>query len=242
MGEWPDDLLAGSDRARPLPPALRQQLEEQLLSGADAARPLDSELSARLASDLSDPIAVALADVDGPRDLSPELRRRVQSRLGRRHRRARQMLAAAAAVVVVIAGAGVLVRWATESRSSPGRPVAASAPASTVPAAGGQGGIAGASPAAGPITGAASRLDQSAASAVNPPAGPSAGGTWVTIIGHGFTGTTAVRFGETAAARFVVVSDVQLRVLTPVHPAGVVEVTVVTPAGPRPAGRYTYGP
>jgi hypothetical protein len=246
MAEWPDDLLAGSDRPRPLPPALRQRLEEHLLSGADAARPLDSELSARLASDLSDPVAVALADADGPRDLSPELRRRLQSRIGRRHRRARQLLAAAAAVVVVIAGAGVLVRRATESRSSAGRPVAASAPASTVPGAlsagpKSQGGVAAVSPTAGSGAGAANRLDQAAPSAVNPPGGPSAGGTWVTITGNGFTGATAVRFGETAAAPFVVISDGQLRVLTPAHPAGVVDVTVVTGAGTRVAGRYSYG-
>ena len=241
MAEWPDDLLAGTDRPRALPPALRRRLEEQLLSGADTARSLTPELSAKLASDLSDPVAVVLADVDGPRDLRPELRRQLHSQLGRTRRRAR-VVAAAAAAVIVIAGAGVVVRRATESRSS-GRPVAAApAPPSTVLAQGGQAdsGLA-ARPTAGPVAGAGNRIDSSAPAPVNPPAGPSAGGTWVTITGNGFTGATAVRFGSTAAARVVVVSDDQLRVLTPAHPAGVVDVTIVTPAGTRPVGRYTYG-
>ncbi|RJT91631.1 hypothetical protein D6T64_01480 [Cryobacterium melibiosiphilum] len=61
---------------------------------------------------------------------------------------------------------------------------------------------------------------------VDPPTGPEAGGTTVTLTGQCFTGATAVLFGGVAATSFVVVSDT---VITAVVPAGtgVVDVTVV---------------
>ncbi|MBL8913972.1 MAG: IPT/TIG domain-containing protein [Archangium sp.] len=66
---------------------------------------------------------------------------------------------------------------------------------------------------------------------LTPPTGPIAGGTSVTIVGTGFTGATAVRFGTVDAASFTVVSGTEITVTTPAAPAGAVDVTVVTPAG-----------
>ena len=52
--EYPEQLLAGSDRPRPLPPPLRARLEEALegLAGSDAvtaARPLSGDVRDKLA-------------------------------------------------------------------------------------------------------------------------------------------------------------------------------------------------
>ena len=68
-------------------------------------------------------------------------------------------------------------------------------------------------------------------SAVNPNAGPIAGGTSVTITGTNFTGATAVSFGGTAAASFAVVSATSITATSPAHAAGAVDVTVTTPNG-----------
>ena len=68
-------------------------------------------------------------------------------------------------------------------------------------------------------------------SAVNPNAGPIAGGTGVTITGTNFTGATAVSFGGTAAASFAVVSATSITATSPAHAAGAVDVTVTTPNG-----------
>ncbi|HUY64760.1 MAG TPA: IPT/TIG domain-containing protein, partial [Acidimicrobiales bacterium] len=79
-------------------------------------------------------------------------------------------------------------------------------------------------------------------SGLTPDRGPRSGGTWVTIEGSGFTGTTVVRFGS-HAARFVVLSDSRLRAEAPAGAAGSVDVEVTTPPGtsvPSPSGRYSY--
>lgn len=79
--------------------------------------------------------------------------------------------------------------------------------------------------------------------AVNPPTGPPAGGTNVTITGSGFTGATAVRFGAVDAGSFTVVSDNEI---TATSPAGslTVDVTVTTPQGTtvptNPGSKFTY--
>lgn len=65
---------------------------------------------------------------------------------------------------------------------------------------------------------------------INPTTGPEAGGTTVTIVGSGFTGTTGVTFGDTDATDFNVVSDNQITATTPAG-TGSVAVTVNTPAG-----------
>jgi hypothetical protein len=72
-----------------------------------------------------------------------------------------------------------------------------------------------------------------AVTALNPSAGTTAGGTTVTVTGCGFTGTTAVRFGGTAAG-FTFVSDTQVTAVSPAGAAGTVDVTVTTPLGTSP--------
>jgi PKD repeat protein len=84
---------------------------------------------------------------------------------------------------------------------------------------------------------------QPAVTAVSPATGPVAGGTLVTITGSGFTGATAVRFGETAGSGMTVVSGERITVRSPAHAAGSVYITVTTPGGTSPqtaAARFTY--
>jgi hypothetical protein len=66
---------------------------------------------------------------------------------------------------------------------------------------------------------------------VVPSAGPTSGGTVVTISGSGFTGSTSVTFGGTPATTFIVNSATQITATTPAHAAGTAPVVVVTPAG-----------
>jgi hypothetical protein len=72
-------------------------------------------------------------------------------------------------------------------------------------------------------------------SGISPIRGLYNGGTVVTITGCGFTGATAVNFGATAAAAKTVDSDTQITATSPAHAAGLVDVTVTTPAGTSPA-------
>ena len=78
---------------------------------------------------------------------------------------------------------------------------------------------------------------------VAPAAGPTGGGTSVTITGTGFTGTTAVDFGSTAATNVTVVSGSQITATAPAGSTGTVDVTVTTPGGTSAtstADQYTY--
>ncbi len=77
---------------------------------------------------------------------------------------------------------------------------------------------------------------------VTPNGGPEAGGTLVTITGTGLTNATSVMFGTTAATGLVVDSDQQITATSPAG-TGVVDVTVVTPAGTSPLNNgdvFTY--
>jgi len=56
--------------------------------------------------------------------------------------------------------------------------------------------------------------------AVDPPTGPMAGGTLVTITGACFTGATNVLFGNTPATRFTVISDTQVTAISPAEFSG----------------------
>ena len=79
---------------------------------------------------------------------------------------------------------------------------------------------------------------------LSPVTGPPAGGTVVTLTGTGFGRASAVSFGGTTSTRFVRVSPTTLRVTTPPHAAGPVDVRVTTPGGISPVGagaRYAYG-
>jgi large repetitive protein len=65
---------------------------------------------------------------------------------------------------------------------------------------------------------------------ITPSSGSVGGGTTVTISGSNLTGTTAVSFGEAAAAQFTVESDSQVTAIAPAG-AGTVDVSVTTPSG-----------
>ncbi|WP_241759652.1 IPT/TIG domain-containing protein [Pyxidicoccus parkwayensis] len=75
-------------------------------------------------------------------------------------------------------------------------------------------------------------LDDPRITDVTPLTGPQSGGTQVVLMGRGFEGTTAVRFGNTPAPLFQVDSPFQLTATTPPGPsAAATNVTVVTPHG-----------
>ena len=79
---------------------------------------------------------------------------------------------------------------------------------------------------------------------ISPASGSIAGGTSVTISGTSFTGATAVKFGSTAATGVIVVSATSITATSPVHAAGIVDVTVTTPSGTSAtsaADKFTYG-
>ncbi|UDF32539.1 UNVERIFIED_ORG: IPT/TIG domain-containing protein (plasmid) [Roseateles sp. XES5] len=79
--------------------------------------------------------------------------------------------------------------------------------------------------------------------AVAPNAGPTSGGTSVTITGTDFLGATAVSFGGTPAASFTVNSDTQIFATAPAGAVGVVNITVTTPGGTSTASaadQFTY--
>jgi hypothetical protein len=76
---------------------------------------------------------------------------------------------------------------------------------------------------------------------VAPLTGPITGGTAVTITGTGFSGATAVAFDGVAATDVVVSSDTSITATTPAHAAGLVAVSVTTPAGTSTVpGLFTY--
>lgn len=76
---------------------------------------------------------------------------------------------------------------------------------------------------------------------VTPSAGPTTGGTIVTITGSAFTGATDVLFDGDSGVNLTVDSDTQITVATPAHAAGSVDVTVVAPGGTAVAGNgFTY--
>ena len=70
---------------------------------------------------------------------------------------------------------------------------------------------------------------------LSPTSGITAGGTQVTITGTNLAGASAVQFGGAAASNVVVnAAGTQLTASSPAGSAGMVYVTVVTAAGPRP--------
>jgi hypothetical protein len=71
-----------------------------------------------------------------------------------------------------------------------------------------------------------------AISSMNPHAGPTAGGTTVTINGSHFLGTTAVMFGNLSASSFNIVSDIKITAVSPASGrAMTVNVHVTNPCG-----------
>jgi hypothetical protein len=81
---------------------------------------------------------------------------------------------------------------------------------------------------------------------VSPTTGPKTGGTVVTITGSGFTGVTAVMFGQSAASSFTFNSDTSITATSPsASNLGTVDITVTTPLGTSAtssADQFTYVP
>jgi hypothetical protein len=78
---------------------------------------------------------------------------------------------------------------------------------------------------------------------VSPHEGPIAGGTEVTVTGERLGGATAVRFGESAALGYTVVSSSEIIAVSPPHVAGTVDINITTPegaSGATAADHYTY--
>ncbi|HEY3923747.1 MAG TPA: IPT/TIG domain-containing protein [Acidothermaceae bacterium] len=77
---------------------------------------------------------------------------------------------------------------------------------------------------------------------ITPAAGPTSGGTSVTINGTGFTGATTVRFGSVAAT-FMLTSSTKITAVAPAQSAGTRDISVKTPGGTSAAvtaDRFTY--
>jgi hypothetical protein len=78
---------------------------------------------------------------------------------------------------------------------------------------------------------------------LDPAAGSAGGGTRITIMGEGFTGATAVKFGAVAAAAFTVASDAHITSTAPAGAAGAVPVTVTAggkTSAAHAAAQFTY--
>ncbi len=85
--------------------------------------------------------------------------------------------------------------------------------------------------------------DQPTVDSISPAQGPTAGGTAVQIYGTNLSGTTTVMFGGVAATGITVVSASQVNVTAPAQSAGIVNVTLTTPAGTSAVNggdEYTY--
>ncbi|PTL79262.1 IPT/TIG domain-containing protein [Vitiosangium sp. GDMCC 1.1324] len=79
-------------------------------------------------------------------------------------------------------------------------------------------------------------------SSVSPAAGPSSGGTSVTLRGSGFAPGATVRFGGVAATSVLVVSGTSISAVSPAHEPGRVDVEVINSDGGRAvqAGAFLY--
>jgi hypothetical protein len=66
---------------------------------------------------------------------------------------------------------------------------------------------------------------------LSPEAGPTTGGTTVTITGSNFDSTAAVSFGGVTGTGVTLLSSAQLTVVTPVAVEGQIQVTVTTAGG-----------
>lgn len=78
---------------------------------------------------------------------------------------------------------------------------------------------------------------------ISPTAGPTLGGTTVTIIGTNLAGATAVKFGAVNATGITVNSATSMTARSPAGAAGTVDVTVTTPGGTSvtsAADQFTY--
>jgi len=235
---YPELLLAGSDRPRPLPPGMRARLEEALAELSP--RPLSVDVRDRLKSTLSAP------------EQGPAPRR------GRWKWRPLAVTAGAAAAIALVAG--LLVPGLVHERGAPtaAKPLAPRAelglPAGHVPK--GAKSVASTAQAvrpgvAKPPTAGAS-VGFAAGSALNEPvmvlglvpsSGPTSGGNWVSLSGPGLYRIDYVVFGTSRAKKVERVSLSEVKVLAPAHAPGTVYVRAHSAKGTSAASaatRYTY--
>ncbi len=253
MTEWPGDLLGQSQAPRPLPPDVRDRLEEVLLTGdlstESATAELEPDLSKRLETALGDPVADAMEDVDRPRSLRPATDKSLERAFASRGKRRRVAVLGVAAAVVLLA-TGLTVALSPTGHSPSNAASQAPAPTSTIPHAGvnGSSAPAAAGGSASATAGATAQAPEALGSdrattppgpeavsapvitAISPDSGPAAGGTTVTITGRGMETAASVRFGS-LPAHFQKVSAAQLRAVAPAHAAGAVAVVVSTASG-----------
>ena len=82
-------------------------------------------------------------------------------------------------------------------------------------------------------------------SSMSPNHGTDAGGTYISIYGHGFTHVTSVRFGGVSGSHLHVLSSTHLSVRSPRHVDGIVNVRVLTTHGRSAVvwpDRFTFYP
>ena len=77
---------------------------------------------------------------------------------------------------------------------------------------------------------------------VSPYSDTATGGTPITESGSGFTGATAVDFGNTVITAFTINSDTSLTVTTPADAVGNVPLTVVGPGGTSNGEQFSFTP
>lgn len=227
-----------------------------LLAGVDGSRPLPEPLSDRLAA--------RLARTEAPRWRRVFRRPSVMRVAGGI---AAAALIGAGVSAALLGGGSGSGPGTVASRSNGAVGPSAQAPASPgarggVSATGGQGSAsgfgaqsmvpatapsapqgAGASSASGAVASAEAPGNAPSILSVSPASGLAGGGTWVTISGVHFTGTTSVLFGDIRAPQFTVLSDQEVKALSPAHLPGAVDIEVVTPRGttpPSPADNYRY--
>jgi len=78
---------------------------------------------------------------------------------------------------------------------------------------------------------------------ISPKGGPTTGGTFVNITGSGFTGATAVAFGDIPESYFWIENDTSITAVSPGGTVGIVNITVTTPQGTSAiveADQFTY--
>jgi hypothetical protein len=80
--------------------------------------------------------------------------------------------------------------------------------------------------AGGTATATVTALTTPTVTSLSPAAGPAVGGTTVTVVGTGLTGTSGVTFDGADAASFTTDSDTQLTIVTPPGDAGVAEIVI----------------
>jgi hypothetical protein len=236
---YPEDLLVGADRARPLPLALRARLEDALTD--QRARPLSAEVRGRLENSLRPPrprrkwavmapglaaaaaiVVVAALVLPGLVHKSPASTSVNNVALPARHPSASPRAAHAALPSFGRSGA-TAAKTAQHVPSGLGAVRAGGQNASTLPFV----------------------LVPPAVVGVSPRSGPPTGATWVVVTGKGLGGVTEVHFGSVLAQRVDVVSAHEVRALSPVHAPGTVDVVVggqIRKSSLSPADRYTFAP